>query len=106
MKKLSLPFTETLLSMMDADLVYNQQDSCISLLHTKELPHDLQHVNFRASDKRLFLQFETRGLDFGMEFDEQFTRDLLKTTRITLIHIDPETKKAINGIEVPLKQID
>jgi len=106
MKKLSLPFTETLLNMMEADLIYNQADDRLTLLHANELPHDLLHVNFRSSDKRLFLQFEARGLDFGMEFDEEFTRDLSKATRITLLHIDPETKKALNGVEVPLKQID
>ncbi len=91
---------DSLLAQLIMD-VYATEDS-ITILYDRPFTEELLGLEFDANSGELYFDFTPGRLRFGVPLKDEICDVLEQQDKITLIHMDIPSHKAISGMEVPL----
>ncbi len=95
----------SILDEMTADLVLNREDGAITVLHDRPFDDVLLAFEYSQKHGTLLFRFQNKEQFFGMALFDEFAEFMRNNEIISVLQIDMNTHKVIEGLEVPLKVV-
>jgi hypothetical protein len=95
-----------MLAEMLIDIYASKKRNAVTILHDKRFDPPLTGLEFDPQARRLEFVFANMRRDLGVPLREALVPHFRKSKRVTFFLVDPQTRSALEGMEVPIKIVE